>query len=48
MNNQNFSRFLNRGISTSVGIFIIVLVAVIAGGIYSLAVWMDVRRIKWD
>ena len=32
MPNQNFSKFLNKGISTPIGILIIVLVAIIAGG----------------
>ncbi|MGB2761923.1 MAG: hypothetical protein WBC21_00035 [Minisyncoccales bacterium] len=32
MSNQNFSKFLNRGISTPIGILIIVLVAFIVGG----------------
>lgn len=33
MTNQNFPKFLNRGISTPIGIFIIILIAVFAGGI---------------
>ena len=32
MTNQNFSKFFNRGISTPIVIFVIVLVAIIAGG----------------
>ena len=33
MSNQNFSKFLNKGISMPIGILIIILVAIIAGGI---------------
>ena len=43
MLNQNFSKFLNKGISTPIGIFIIVLVAVIAGGVM---VWQSGRLLE--
>ena len=33
MNHQNFSKFLNKRISAPIGIFIIILIAIIAGGI---------------